>query len=80
LSLSLNEDPSFSQFGIPAIQSVQTGVPPDFYVSRMQSAFSPYFASLTVVRADDANGDPVYNIACMFHNGVELNASVPIPY
>lgn len=80
LQLSLNEDPSYSQFGIPATQSVQTGVPPDFYVARMQAAFAPYFVSLTVVRAKDANGDPAYNISCLFHSGVELNASVPIPY
>lgn len=80
LALEPNEDPSYSNFGIASTQAVQYGVPPDWWVARMQAAFAQYFASLTIVRATDASGNPVYDISVMFHNGVVLNASVPIPY
>lgn len=80
LLLNLAEDPFFSNFGIPFIPSVQQGVAPDFYVAQMQLAFAPYFASLKIQRAADANGDPVYNISVLTNQGVTLNASVPVPY
>lgn len=80
LLLGLGEDPSFANYGIPAIQAIQQGVPPDYYVARMQQAFAPYFASLQVQRTSDSNGNPIYNVSVMTHQGVTLNASVPIPY
>jgi len=80
LLLELNEDPSFANYGVPVTQAVQTGVPPDIYVSAMQLAFAQYFVSLTLVRAQDANGNPVYNISALFHNGVQIDASVPVPF
>lgn len=79
LQLNLGEDPLWSNAGIPAIQAVQQGVAPDYYVSRVQSQFAPYFASLTITRSTDNSGDPVYNVAVMTMQGVPLNASVPIP-
>lgn len=79
LQLNLGEDPQFATYGIPFIPAVQQGVAPDWYVSRVQQQFSPYFASLTIQRATDQNGDPVYNVNVMTHQGVPLNAGVPIP-
>jgi hypothetical protein len=80
LLLNLGEDPVFSNYGIPVIQSVQQGVPPDLYVARMQQAFAPYFASLKIQRDTDQNGNPVYKVGVMTNQGVTINASVPIPY
>lgn len=77
LLLNLGEDPQFSQYGIPAIPAIQQGVSPDAYVARMQQAFSQYFASLTVQRTNDNNGNPVYDINVMTHSGVVLSAQVP---
>lgn len=81
LLLNLGEDPFFANYGIPAIPAAQAGVPPDFYVARMQLAFSQYFASLTITRITaDGNQKPEYQVNVMTHQGVILNASVPIPY
>lgn len=77
LLLGLGEDPQYANLGIPAVQSAQTGIAPDTYVSRIQQYFSPYFASLTILRATNANGDPVYNVSVMTHQGVVINAAVP---
>lgn len=81
LQLNLGEDPRFSNYGIPALQSAQTGVPPDFYAARMQSAFAQYFASLTITRVSANNSrDAEYQVTVMTNQGVILNANVPIPY
>lgn len=79
LLLGLGEDPLNAWAGLPALQSVQTGVPPTMYVNRMQRYFSQFFASLTVQQSADSKGNPVYNLTAMTHQGVVLNASVPIP-
>jgi hypothetical protein len=81
LLLNLNEDPFFANYGIPAIPSAQSGVPPDFYVSRMQRAFAPYFASLTITRVSSiVSKKATYQVKVTTHQGVKLNASVPIPF
>ena len=46
LKLNLNESPFFSNFGIPAQQSLITQVYPDYYVSFIQQQFAQYFTSL----------------------------------
>lgn len=79
LLLGLGEDPLNAWAGLPALQSVQTGVPPTTYVNRMQRYFSQFFASLTVQQTVNSDGDPVYNLTAMTHQGVVLNASVPLP-
>lgn len=78
LQLGLAEDPLWANVGIPAIEAVQQGVAPDYYVSQLQSQFAAYFASLTIQRSTDNNGDPVYNVAVMTNQGVVLGASVPV--
>lgn len=81
LRLNLDEDPSFANYGIPAIPAAQTGVPPDFYVAQMQKAFAPYFASLTINRVTAANSKKAeYKVNVMTNRGYILNTSVPIPY
>jgi hypothetical protein len=81
LRLNLGEDPFFANYGIPAIPAAQTGVPPDFYVARMQLAFSQYFASLTITRVTALHSKKAeYQVNVMTHQGVRLNTSVPIAY
>jgi len=48
LKLNLGESPFYANFGIPAKNSVQQQIQPDFYVSFLQSYFSKFFASLII--------------------------------
>lgn len=77
LLLNLNESPFFADYGIPGRPSVVTQVFPDFYIVRTQQRFAQYFASLIVSKVDLP--DPTYRINVTTHQGVKLNASVPIP-
>ena len=79
LLLNLGESPFFAAFGIPAIQSVLQQVAPDFYVALTQQIFASQFAQLLIQKALGAR-DPTYNVSVMTHQGVKLNAAVPIPY
>lgn len=78
LLLNLNESPFYANYGIPYLQAVQQQVPPDVYVMRMQKAFAQYFASLVITRT--ASNPPTYQVNVRTHQGVALNANVPIPY
>jgi hypothetical protein len=75
---SPNESPRFAWAGIPAEQSVQQQVPPDFYASQAQQLFAPYFASLIITRGPQTPDmpTPYYNVNILTHSGVQL--SLPI--
>ena len=81
LQLNLNESPFFANYGIPAQQSVITQVQPDYYMAFTQQQFAPYFAVLLLSKDPQQPPDfaPVYRINVTTHQGVKLNASVPIP-
>lgn len=79
LLLNLGESPFYATYGIPAQQAVMQGVFPDYYVQLTQKAFAPYFAYLTIVRTTTTN-PLTYQVNVTTHSGVQLNASVPIPY
>ena len=74
LKLSRNESPIFSNYGIPAQQSVTTHSPPDVYVAQTQQQFAPYFSSLTIQRL---LGSPLpsYTVGIIAHNGAILDMS-----
>lgn len=78
LLLNLGESPFFANYGIPAMPSVLTQVVPDYYVVYTQQQFAPFFANLLVSK--NATADPSYNVRIVTHNGVTLNANIPIPY
>jgi hypothetical protein len=78
LLLNLNESPFYSNRGIPQQQSVIQQVWPDYYVALTQQLFAPYFASLTVERETGAE-NPTYNVYVMTHQGLIINASIPVP-
>ena len=75
--LSVGESPFFGDWGLPAQQAVIQQVFPDYYVSLMQQRFAPYFASLLVAKSSSAT--PTYSVTIVTHQGVKLNASLPVP-
>lgn len=77
LLLNLGESPFYADYGIPAHPAVIQQVFPDYYVTFTQMKFAQYFASLIVSKVNVP--DPTYNINVTTHNGVKLNAAVPIP-
>lgn len=78
LKLSLGESPFYASAGIPSAQSVIQQVFPDYYVSLIQRAYAPYFASLQISRRSN-DFPPTYSVSITTNAGVKINASVPIP-
>ena len=74
LLLNSGESPFYSQYGIPAQQSVLQQIFPDFYVTQTQSQFARYFASLLVSRQPNARS-PVYNVNIITLAGAKLQAA-----
>lgn len=77
LKLNLNESPFYATYGIPAHQSVQQQVSPDYYVALTQRAYAPYFANLTIRRT--SSYPPTYAVTVLTHQGVVINRTVTIP-
>lgn len=75
LKLNWGESPFYGDWGIPAYQSVETQVPPDYYVALTQQRFAPYFLYLGVVRLPTPV-TPTYNIAVMFQSGARDSITV----
>lgn len=74
LKLNLGESPFWGNWGIPAHQSVETQIAPDFYVNFTQQNFAQRFAALTVAKTDD--NPPTYQINSTFFNGTAPQATV----
>ena len=75
LRLNQGESPFYANYGIPAQNSVATQIPPDLAVNRTQTQFAPYFASLTVLKQQNAD-HPTYNINAVFQNGTIISTTV----
>lgn len=75
LKLNLGESPFYSNYGIPAQQTVVTQVFPDYYVAQTQSQFAPYFASLSINRVVGSY-PPVYNAKAVTHSGAILTTEI----
>lgn len=76
IKLNLGESPFFSNYGIPAHQTIVTQVFPDYYVMMVQTQFAPYFASLSIVR-QPGTFPPVYNATAVTHSGSILSTEIP---
>jgi hypothetical protein len=76
LKLSINEDPFFANYGIPAQQSIIQQIFPDFYVAQTQSQFAQHFASLIVSKVPSSS--PEYRINIVTNQGVKVAASIPV--
>lgn len=75
LRLNENESPFYSNYGIPAHDSVMNQVAPDLAMNRTQTQYSPYFANLSVVRDLNAT-QPTYNVSAIFQNGTVFQSQV----
>lgn len=78
LLLNLNESPFYSDWGIPARQSVAQQTAPDFWVALSQQRFSPHFAALTVAKRNVPT--PTYDISVITQQGAKLNFKLGIPF
>ncbi len=81
LQLSPGESPFYSQYGIPAQQSIAGQIYPDYYVAYMQSLFAQYFLSLTISKTQNpasANpSNPTYNVRVLLNSGLTEEQSIP---
>jgi len=77
LLLQLGESPFYANFGIPATQSVQTQVPPDYWVMQTQQEYAQYFASLIISKVSRA-ANPTYKVVVITHQGAILTQEVAI--
>lgn len=79
LKLNIGESPFYSQYGLPAYQSVASQVPPNYYVAQMQSLFSAYFPSLIISKnlATPAAPTPTYGVQIVTTQGSAVFFSVP---
>lgn len=75
LQLDRGESPFWGNYGIPSLESLQSQVPPDLYVSQTQAQFAPLFAALAIQRTTASDGSPIYNISAVTHSGAVLTAS-----
>lgn len=75
--LNLNESPFYSDYGIPAKNSVIQQIAPDFYIARTQQRFSQHFASLIVAR--ESLSPPTYRVNVTTMQGFKLNTSIQVP-
>ena len=78
LKLNLGESPFWANYGIPAAPSVMSQVQPDYYMTRTQQQYAPYFAALLLSKTA-SSPDPVYAINVTMLDGTVINASVPVP-
>lgn len=75
LRLEQGESPIFGNYGLPAIQSVQSQIAPQIALNRTQSQFARYFASLTIVRAEGYSA-PTYNMKAVFKDGTIIQSTL----
>jgi hypothetical protein len=79
LKLNLGESPFYSNFGIPAAQTLVTQVQPDYYLNVTQQQFAQYFASLMISKQTQAANQPtpVYTVNVTTQQGSTLVGPIP---
>ena len=75
LRLQQGESPIFGNYGLPAVQSVQSQIAPQIALNRTQSQFAQYFASLTITRSE-GYADPTYNMRAVFKDGTVIQSTL----
>lgn len=82
IKLNLGESPFYSNYGIPAHQSVVTQIAPDLYMTNIQQQFASHFLSLVISRqtdSPDVDGvpSPSYLVTVITTYGAILTVVVP---
>lgn len=77
LKLNLGESPFYSQYGIPAKQSVIQQIWPDYNVALTQQQFASFFASLIIAKQAQALV-PTYTVNIVTNQGAKLIATVAV--
>jgi hypothetical protein len=85
LKLNLGESPFWGDWGIPAHQSVVLQVAPDYFMTLTQQRFASYFASLILVRVqnavdEDGRPAPAYQINVLTNYGSSIGVRVKPMY
>jgi hypothetical protein len=75
LLLNTNENPLYANYGLPAVQSVQSQTAPDSAIARTQAQFSQYFQNLVVSRFANTQ-NPTYDINAIFLSGTIYQGTV----
>lgn len=84
LRLRLGESPVYSQYGIPAEESVAQQMPPDYYVMALKAKFDQYFSTLVISRVyngfpeSDGSVSPLYSVQAVLKNGLPVNGRIGI--
>jgi len=74
LLLNINESPFYANNGIPAQSDALTQMYPDLAVSRIQSQFTQYFASLLITKQNTTY--PAYNVNVITLLGATVSATI----
>lgn len=87
LQLNLGESPFYSDWGLPAHQSVISQIAPDLNVMLTQLRFAPYFASIIITKLRGvappsgfprAAPPPTYVASIISHTGAKFpNVTIP---
>jgi hypothetical protein len=75
LRLQQGESPFFGNYGLPAIQSVQSQIAPQAALNRTIGQFSRFFASLIITRLNGYT-QPTYSIRAVFLNGTIIQSTL----
>ena len=87
LQLNLGESPFFADWGIPAYQSVQTQIAPDYYVALVQQRYAGFFASLIISKVPQPalafasptqRPVPTYAVKVLTHSGSTIEFNIGI--
>ena len=73
---NLNESPFYSNYGLPAHESIIQQIFPDFDMMKTQQQFSPYFASLVIAKL--ATPSPQYQVNVVTNSGVKLSNVIAV--
>jgi hypothetical protein len=79
LKLNLGESPFFSNYGIPAQQSLITQVQPDYYMAQTQQQFAGFFAALLLSKEPGGTNPniPTYRVNVTTQQGSTLPGPIP---
>lgn len=79
IRLNVGESPFFANIGIPQQQTIVSQVWPDFYATQLQTLYASRFASLTILRTQNAANEPTYKVNVVLQTGVSPDMT-KIPY